>query len=74
MVSLCWEPLEEAMQGPEPVCSPAPTIPHLAQALPQVTGLLPEKENKCLTLAKIFHLLRHWEPERWGSSEAILAQ
>lgn len=25
-------------------------------------------------LAMIFHLLRHWEPVRWGSSEAIFAQ
>lgn len=26
------------------------------------------------TLTMIFHLLRHWEPVRCGSSDAILAQ
>lgn len=27
-----------------------------------------------LTLTMTFHLLRHWEPDRWGSSDAIFAQ
>lgn len=28
----------------------------------------------CCFLTMTFHLLRHWEPDRWGSSDAIFAQ